>query len=51
MEQAFRSAHGYGIDEYQHDPEKIVEVEQRRERDYSNSQRIVSQMERQVHRD
>ncbi len=51
MEQAFRSAHGYGIDEYQNDPEKIVEVEQRRERDYNNSQRIVSHMERQVHRD
>lgn len=51
MEQAFRSAHGYGIDEYQNDTEKIIEVEKRRERDYSNSQRIVSQMERQVHRD
>lgn len=51
MEQAFRNAHGYGINEYQNDPEKIIEVEQRREQDYSNSQKIVSQLERQVHRD
>lgn len=51
MEQAFRSAHGYGIDEYQNDTEKIIEVEQRREQDYSNSQKVVSHLERQVHRD
>ncbi|WP_162835045.1 hypothetical protein [Planococcus sp. CAU13] len=51
MEQAFRNAHGYGIDEYQNDPQKIVEVEQRREQDYNNSQQIVSRLERQAHRD
>lgn len=51
MGQAFRNAHGFGIDEYQNDTEKIIEVEQRRERDYSDSQKIVSHLERQVHRD
>lgn len=51
MEQAFRNAHGFGIDEYQNDTDKIIEVEQRRQQDYNNSQRIVSQLERQVHRD
>lgn len=51
MEHAFRNAHGFGIDEYQGDPVKIIEVEKRREQDYSNSQKIVSQLERQVHRD
>lgn len=51
MEQAFRNAHGFGINEYQNDPGKIIEVEQRRDQDYSDSQKIVSQLERQVHRD
>jgi len=51
MEQAFRNAHGFGIDEYQNDTDKIIEVEQRREQDYNNSLRIVSQIERQVHRE
>ncbi len=51
MEQAFRTAHGYGINEYQNDTDKIIEVEQRREQDYQKSQKIVSHLERQVHRD
>ncbi|MDJ0332084.1 MULTISPECIES: hypothetical protein [Planococcus] len=51
MEHAFRNAHGFGIDEYQNDPDKILEVEQRREQDYQLGQKVASQIERQVHRD
>lgn len=51
MEQAFRNAHGYGIDEYQNDPEKIIEVEKRREQDHNDSQRIVSQLQQKAHRE
>ena len=51
MEQAFRSAHGFGIDEYQNDTDKIIEVEQRREQDYAKSQKVVSHLGSQVHRD
>ncbi|WP_169314362.1 hypothetical protein [Planococcus antarcticus] len=51
MEQAFRNAHGFGIDEYQNDPDKILEVEQRREKDYQLGQKVASQIERQIHRD
>lgn len=51
MEQAFRSKHGFGIDEYQNDPEKILAVEQRREQDYQLGQKVASQIERQAHRE
>ncbi|WP_192892945.1 hypothetical protein [Planococcus salinus] len=42
MEHAFRSKHGIGMDEYQNDPNKLIEVEQRRDREYEQEQRIVS---------
>lgn len=51
MEQAFRDVHGFGIDEYQNDTDKIVQVEQRRERDYLQGQQVAARLERQVHRD
>lgn len=51
MEQAFRDVHGFGIDEYQNDTNKIVEVEQRRERDYQKGQLAAAKIERLVHRD
>lgn len=49
MEQAFRDVHGFGIDEYQNDTDKIVEVEQRRELDYRQAQKTAARLERQVH--
>lgn len=39
------------MDEYQKNPELIIEVEKEREKDYAKEQRIVSNLERQVHRD
>jgi hypothetical protein len=50
MEQAFRDVHGFGIDEYKKDTDKIVKVEQRRERDYQQGQQVAAQLERLVHR-
>lgn len=50
MEQAFRDVHGFGIDEYQNDTDKIIEVEQRREQDYRQGQEVAARLERQVHR-
>ncbi|WP_164474940.1 hypothetical protein [Indiicoccus explosivorum] len=50
MEQAFRDKHGFGMNEYKQDPELLIEVEKRRERDYNKEQRIVSNLERQIHR-
>lgn len=51
MEQAFRDVHGFGIEEYQNDTDKIVKVEQRRERDYQQGQQVAARLERLVHRD
>ncbi|MGI2329302.1 hypothetical protein [Planococcus sp. YIM B11945] len=51
MEHAFRDAHGFGIQECANNPDLLVKVEQRRERDYKESLKIASQIERQVHRD
>lgn len=51
MEQAFRDVHGYGLNEYQNDPQKILEVEQRREQDYRQGQSVAAQIERQAHRE
>lgn len=51
MEKAFRAKHGYGTDEYEQDPSKIVEVEQRRDKEYAEEQEIVSRLENQAHRD
>jgi hypothetical protein len=50
MEQAFRDVHGFGINEYQNDTDKIIEVEQRREQDYRQGQQVAARLERQVHR-
>jgi hypothetical protein len=50
MEHAFRDAHGFGLHECENNPELLVKVEQRREKDYRQSQQIVSQLENQVHR-
>lgn len=50
MQQAFRDVHGFGIDEYQNDTDKIVEVEQRREQDYRQGQQVAARLDRQVHR-
>ncbi|WKA59734.1 hypothetical protein QWY16_06290 [Planococcus shenhongbingii] len=50
MEQAFRDVHGFGIDEYQNDTDKIVVVEQRREQDYQQGQQVAARLERLVHR-
>ncbi len=51
MEQAFRGVHGYGLNEYQNDPQKILEVEQRREQDYRQGQSVAAKIERQAHRE
>lgn len=51
MEQAFRGRHGFGIDEYQNDPKKIVEVEKRREKDYVQGQQVSAMIDRQAHRE
>lgn len=51
MEKAFRDKHGYGINEYEQDPSKIIEVEQRRDKEYAEEQKIVSDLEGQAHRD
>ena len=51
MEQAFRDKHGYGMQEYQNDPPKIVEVEKRRERDYLQGQMVSAMIDRQAHRE
>ncbi|MFK8795670.1 hypothetical protein ACWNS2_14075 [Planococcus plakortidis] len=51
MEQAFRDVHGYGLNEYQNDPQKILEVEKRREQDYRQGQTVAAQIERQAHRE
>ena len=50
MQQAFRDVHGFGIDEYQNDTDKIIEVEQRREQDYRQGQQVAARLDRQVHR-
>lgn len=50
MEQAFRDVHGFGINEYQNDTDKIIEVEQRREQDYRQGQQAAARLERQVHK-
>lgn len=49
MEQAFRDVHGFGIEEYANDTNKIVQVEQRREADYRQGQQVAARLERQVH--
>ncbi|SFB12465.1 MULTISPECIES: hypothetical protein [unclassified Bacillus (in: firmicutes)] len=49
MEKAMQGAHGIGYAEYSKSHEVRMEVEQRREEDYLQSQRMVADLDRKVH--
>ena len=51
MDHAFRSAHGVGIIDYQHNPELRLQVEMQRERDHEVGQQVAARLDRQVHRE
>jgi len=51
MDQAFRSTHGIGYVDYQHNANLRMKVEMRRERDYELGQQVLARLERQAHRD
>jgi hypothetical protein len=49
MDKAMQSAHGVSLEVYCAKHEVRMKVEQRREQDYLQSQRILSDIERKVH--
>jgi hypothetical protein len=49
MEKAMHTAHGIGYEVYCRQHDVRMEVEQKREKDYLKSQRIVSDLDRKVH--
>ncbi len=51
MDQAFRSAHGVGLIDYQLSPDLRLQVEMKRERDHELGQQVAAQLERQAHRE
>jgi len=51
MDHAFRSAHGVGLVDYQHNPELRLQVEMQRERDHVVGQQVAAKIERLVHRE
>lgn len=51
MDQAFRSAHGIGIMDYQNNANLRMRVEMRRELDHQLGQQVLARLERHVHRD
>ncbi|WP_301724967.1 hypothetical protein [Planococcus shixiaomingii] len=50
MEHAFRDAHGFGIHECENNPDLLVKVEQKREKEYQQSLQVAARMDNQVHR-
>lgn len=49
MDQAFRSAHGVGLVDYQNDADIRIRVEMQREHDHEIGQQIAARLERQAH--
>lgn len=49
MDQAFRSAYGVGLVDYQNDADIRIRVEMQRERDHEIGQQIAARLERQAH--
>ncbi|WP_174728173.1 hypothetical protein [Mesobacillus harenae] len=49
MEKAMQGAHGVGYEVYSQKHEVRMKVEQKREQDYLQSQRIVADLDRKVH--
>lgn len=49
MNQAFRSSHKVGLEDYQNSPEVRLQVEMQRQRDYELAQQVAAQYERQIH--
>ncbi|KGX89772.1 hypothetical protein N783_04030 [Pontibacillus marinus BH030004 = DSM 16465] len=50
MEKAMQASHGIGYQEYSQRLDQRLKVEQRRQSDYEQSQRIVAEVDRQIHR-
>lgn len=49
MEKAMRGAHGVGYEVYSQKHDVRMKVEERREQDYIESQRMVADLERKIH--
>ncbi len=48
MEKAMQGSHGIGFEEYKLKHDVRMEVEQRREREYVKSQRLIADIERKI---
>ncbi|WP_226682248.1 hypothetical protein [Sutcliffiella horikoshii] len=49
MEKAMYQAYGFGYEEYSNKLSKLIEVEQKREKDYQKSLEIVEEVDRNFH--
>ena len=49
MEKAMYQAHGIGYEEYRRELSKRIQVEQSRDKEYEQSLRIISEIERRCH--
>ncbi|MEW9109383.1 hypothetical protein ACQCT6_00500 [Cytobacillus gottheilii] len=49
MEKAMRGAHGVGYEVYSRKHDVRMEVEEKRQKEYVESQRMVADLERKVH--
>ncbi|MGP4073168.1 hypothetical protein ACTWQB_11510 [Piscibacillus sp. B03] len=50
MEKAMHQSHGVGYTEYGQKLEKRLQIEKEREKNYRESRRLVSEVDRQIHR-
>ncbi|NIK12201.1 hypothetical protein FHR85_001609 [Alkalibacillus almallahensis] len=50
MEKAMQQSHGIGYEEYSRKLENQLAVERRREQEYQQSQKMISDVDRMIHR-